>query len=190
METLPAEFREKGETFTTASWFLWSLSALLCAAIGLVSYRYLANAGPVPPLIAANTLKAPWLLLHVVCAATALLIAPVQLLPMLRRRYATVHRALGRVYAICCLVGGGAGLAWRAAVRRAFAEHRAWMLRSFALTNAAVTLRLYLVLLPALPISFVVGYRAISFLCWVPNLLVAEIYLRKQRAPQLTPPAS
>ena len=52
------------------------------------------------------------------------------------------------------------------------------MIRSFALTFAAVTLRLYLPLVPLLGISFVDGYRAISFLAWVPNLIVAELYLR------------
>lgn len=53
------------------------------------------------------------------------------------------------------------------------------MIRSFALTCAAVTLRLYLLILFGLPIPFVQGYRAISFLCWVPNLIVAEYYLRR-----------
>ena len=61
---------------------------------------------------------------------------------------------------------------------RRIAEHRRWMIRSFALTFAAVTLRLYLPIFPLLGVSFLDGYRAVSFLSWVPNLIVAEIYLR------------
>jgi hypothetical protein len=62
-----------------------------------------------------------------------------------------------------------------------FIEHRAWMIRSFALTFAAVTLRLYLPLHLLFQVHFDDAYRAISFLCWVPNLLVAELYLRKKQ---------
>jgi hypothetical protein len=52
--------------------------------------------------------------------------------------------------------------------------HRRWMTRNFALTFAAVMLRLYL------PASIVGGlrlevvYPVVAWLCWVPNLLVAE----------------
>ena len=56
------------------------------------------------------------------------------------------------------------------------------MIRSFALTLAAVTLRLYLPLAAILSINFEDAYRAISFLAWVPNLLLAELYLRQRRA--------
>jgi hypothetical protein len=73
-------------------------------------------------------------------------------------------------------------LAWRRAMQGQFIEHRAWMMRSFALTFAAVTLRLYLPLLPLLSIGFTQGYRAISFLAWVPNLLAVELYLRNRRS--------
>ncbi len=59
-----------------------------------------------------------------------------------------------------------------------FVQHREWMIRSFALTFAAVTLRLYLPLAALLSIDFVDAYRALSFLCWVPNRVVVEFYLR------------
>jgi len=67
---------------------------------------------------------------------------------------------------------------WRAALARRFPAHRAWMIRSMSLTFAAVTLRLYLPVVPLLGLPFVDGYRAISFLAWVPNLILAELYLR------------
>ncbi|MDQ2861171.1 MAG: DUF2306 domain-containing protein, partial [Pseudomonadota bacterium] len=78
---------------------------------------------------------------------------------------------------------------WRMAAERRFGAHRAWMIRSFAMTFAAVTLRLYLPLFPFLGVSFLDGYRAVSFLSWVPNLILAELYLRGAfaRRPSLQP---
>jgi hypothetical protein len=64
-------------------------------------------------------------------------------------------------------------LGWRVALQRRFDAHRRWMLRSWALTLAAVTLRLYMLAFPSLD-----AYRAISFLCWIPNLLIVEAWLR------------
>jgi hypothetical protein len=53
------------------------------------------------------------------------------------------------------------------------------MIRSFALTLAAVTLRIYLPLGIMLNHGdFYTPYRAIAWLCWVPNLLLAELWLR------------
>jgi len=187
-----------------------TIGAFVCAALALFSYRYLLGTSEVPPVIARNLLKNPWLVVHVAGAATALLIGPVQFSSVLRSRVRELHRWLGRVYVVSCLVGGAAGfvlalgastgwistlgfgslailwivatsLAWRRAMQRHFAEHRAWMIRSFAMTFAAVTLRLYLPLLPLLGIAFKDGYRAISFISWVPNVLAAELYLRMQK---------
>jgi predicted membrane protein DUF2306 len=185
--------------------------ALLCAALALYSYRYLFQVGMVPPVVAGNLFLKPWLMVHAAGAATALLIGPVQFSSTVRTRFPMVHRCIGRTYAVASLVGGAAGfvlalgastgpitiagfaglaifwlvttaLAWRRAIQGRFIEHRAWMIRSFALTFAAVTLRLYLPLsMLLLQVHFVDAYRAISFLCWVPNLLVAEFYLRKAK---------
>ncbi len=70
-------------------------------------------------------------------------------------------------------------LGWRAVLQGRFAVHRRWMIRSWALTLAAVTLRLYLPLVMVLDLPFLPWYRAISFLAWVPNLVVAELWLRR-----------
>jgi len=66
-------------------------------------------------------------------------------------------------------------------MQRNLTEHRRWMIRSFALTFAAVTLRLYLPAAVLLHFPFEDSYRVISFLCWVPNLLAVEIFLRRSR---------
>jgi uncharacterized membrane protein len=191
---------------TRVSWSLWGFAGLLSAGIALFSYRYLAGIGPMSPAILANLFARPWLDVHIAGAATALLVGPVQFLPWVRKRR-VVHRRLGRVYVVGCLVGGVGGLivafgstagpvatagfgslaviwiianvqGWRSARARRFDDHRAWMIRAFALTFAAVTLRLYLPLFPLLGVSFVDGYRAVSFLAWIPNLALAELYIR------------
>ncbi|WP_165185064.1 DUF2306 domain-containing protein [Caulobacter soli] len=188
-------------------WSLWALYALLSAAVALFSYRYLPRIGPLAPDILANLFARPWLDVHVAGAATALLVGPVQFLPWVRRRFPVLHRVLGRIYVIGCLSGGVGGLimafgstkgpiatagfaslavcwitanlqGWRLAVARRFDDHRAWMLRSFAMTFAAVTLRIYIVALPMLGMDPLDAYRASAFLAWVPNLILVELYLR------------
>lgn len=62
-------------------------------------------------------------------------------------------------------------------------------IRSFSLTYAAVTLRIYSAILPALPLAFVSGYQAISFLCWVSHLVAAELLLRRARVGFRSAPA-
>jgi hypothetical protein len=128
-----------------------------------------------------------------------------------RTRRSRWHRLAGRVYVVAIGIGGvsglaialrafggpvtrigfatlailwlaSTGLAWSAARRRAWTTHRAWMIRSFALTFAAVTLRMFLPLLQTSGYSFEEAYRVVSWLCWVPNLLVAEwLVVREQR---------
>jgi hypothetical protein len=60
--------------------------------------------------------------------------------------------------------------------------HRRWMVRNFALSLAAVTLRNELpLMLFALHWSFHVSYITVSWLCWIPNLVVAEWMIRRTR---------
>lgn len=189
---------------------LWTLAMLLSVSIAVVSYRYLPRIGPLSPEILANLLARPFLDLHVIGAATALLVGPFQFLASVRNRRPGLHRALGKVYVAACLLGGVAGfvlafgstagpiatagfatlavcwvtatsLAWRRAVQRDFAAHRVWMIRSWAMTFAAVTLRLYLPLIPLTGMTAVEGYRLIAWMCWIGNLAVAELWLRRQR---------
>ena len=70
-------------------------------------------------------------------------------------------------------------LAWHLARARRFDEHRRWMIRSFALTFAAVTLRLQIPVSQILGYDFMESYRIIAWSAWVPNLILAEMYLRR-----------
>ncbi|PGU42723.1 DUF2306 domain-containing protein [Bacillus cereus] len=59
-------------------------------------------------------------------------------------------------------------------------DHRNWMIRNYSLTFAAVTLRIWLslfVLLFGLE-HFERSYAVIAWLAWVPNLIVAELFIR------------
>ncbi len=188
----------------------WILAALLSLGIAGYSARYLLHPPRTPAEALGNPLGVPWLVIHVGGAVTALLLGSFQFLPGLRKT--GTHRWVGRVYVLGCLVGGTAGfvlsttssagpiatagfgslaviwiavnlLGWKAAMDRRFDDHRRWMIRSWALTLAAVTLRLYLPLVGVLDLPFLPWYRAISFLAWVPNLMIAEAYLRVRPSP-------
>ncbi|WP_448613179.1 DUF2306 domain-containing protein [Modestobacter sp. URMC 112] len=91
---------------------------------------------------------------------------------------------------VCC-----AG-ATAAAVRRGdVAAHRRWAVRTFALTYAAVTLRLQLGVPIGLQVvagvpggtAFPRAYLLVSFPGWVPDLVLAEYLVRRPRA---APPVS
>ncbi|HEY1928569.1 MAG TPA: DUF2306 domain-containing protein [Caulobacteraceae bacterium] len=194
----------------------WPLALVFAGAVGVgvVSYRYLVPGAPggAPPILANGFARYGFLTVHAGFAATALILGPFQFLRRLRQGRPTLHRWIGRTYAVCSLAGGSAGLvlafgaktgpvstagfgslavlwlsatglAWRAALGRRFAEHRRWMIRSYAMTFAAVTLRIYLPFAFLSPWGYDNAYRAISFLAWVPNLIVAEAYLRRRPLP-------
>ena len=143
---------------------------------------------------------------HLAGGLVAIVIGAFQVNSRLRSRFLPTHRWLGRIYVAAVVVGGTAGLvlalesfgglvthfgfalmaicwlgttlnAYRHIRRGDTVNHRAWMLRSYSLTLAAVTLRIYLPLSQAAGIEFEDAYQVISWLCWVPNLLVVEWFI-------------
>ncbi|MDO9118524.1 MAG: DUF2306 domain-containing protein [Nitrospira sp.] len=155
---------------------------------------------------------------HVFGAAVALALGPFQFSSTLRDRRPALHRRLGRLYlAIGVLIGGLSGLfmafhafgglpsrlgfaclavAWLYSGSRAyfavracdFTAHRCWMVRNFALTFAAVTLRLYLPASVALGAAFEIVYPIIAWLCWLPNLVAAECLVNRATHPLIERP--
>jgi hypothetical protein len=59
--------------------------------------------------------------------------------------------------------------------------HQRWMIVNYALTFAAVTLRIQLPLSGALGIPFDTAYPIIAWSCWVPNLLVAAWIVQRMQ---------
>ena len=78
---------------------------------------------------------------------------------------------------------GTAGIALYQIKQRQIEQHRKWMIRNYSLTFAAVTLRIWLLvfILLAGVENYVTSYTIISWLCWIPNLLIAEFYLKKTK---------
>lgn len=60
-------------------------------------------------------------------------------------------------------------------------HHRRWMIRNYSLTFSAVTLRIWLLIfiLIAGIDNYETSYKIISWLCWIPNILIAELYINK-----------
>lgn len=195
----------------------FGLLLLLCLATALFSARFLFPDPVLADSMAPHLEARPFVFLtHVVGGVTALALGSIQLVTWRGPRRAW-HRAAGRVYVLACLIGAIAGfglaattpagpvagagfgllavfwfgtttLAWRKAVSGDFAQHRRWMIRSLSLTFAAVTLRIMIPLSPLTGLDFPTAYQAIAFLCWIPNLLLIELWLRLQGW-EATPPA-
>jgi uncharacterized membrane protein len=149
---------------------------------------------------------------HGLGGAVASLIGPFQLIPRIRRSWPKVHVWMGRTYLLAVLAGGLAGLyfgpqssaglvgsvgfttlavfwlysgaqAYLAIRRGDVQTHRRWMLRNYALTFGAATLRIELPLLIVLGgLSFPAAYTLVAWISWVPNWLAVEGWLRRGRA--------
>ncbi|MCW5911351.1 MAG: DUF2306 domain-containing protein [Cyclobacteriaceae bacterium] len=149
---------------------------------------------------------------HIIFGGLALLVGWSQFSAQWRNRYTHVHRLLGKVYVGACLLSGSAalylayhatsgamaslgfgslGVLWIYTTLRAFFSirkkqinaHQTWMIRSYALTFAAVTLRILLPLSQVAGINFYDAYPVIAWASWVPNLLVAEWIVSRMRLP-------
>jgi uncharacterized membrane protein len=185
-----------------------SVLVILCFAVAGYALSVAARP-QLSPLAAQLVAARPWIALsHFGAGGVALAVGVLQLFAQVRRRRPALHRWLGRLYVLAVAISGSAGLfmatqttagrvaacgfaalavlwlwttlhAYRAIRARQVQRHRIWMLRSFALTLAAVTLRIYLPLSQLAGVSFDAAYAAIAWLCWVPNLLLAE-YLRRR----------
>lgn len=148
---------------------------------------------------------------HAFGGAIAALIGPFQMLARVRRSWPRVHVWMGRIYLLAVLTGGLAGLYfapvssarivgrvgfatlavfWLFSGTRAYLairhgnvqEHRCWMLRNYALTFGAATLRIELPLLIIGGVSFPVAYTMVAWISWVPNWLAVEAWLRTRKA--------
>ena len=187
---------------------MFGLMAFMALGVALVSARYLLPEVPfpAPPMVSQMADWPSAVLAHVGGGVAALALGSFQLVT--RRGPRRIwHRWAGRTYVLACVIGAVSGfwlalhasagpiatagfgslavvwfaataMGWRKAVTGEFAQHRRWMIRSLSLTFAAVTLRLMLPMIPLTGLTFDDGYRAIAFLCWIPNLVAVEVWLR------------
>lgn len=162
---------------------------------------FLLSKGP----LATNPFWKTAFFVHAGSGAMALGTGWLQFFEKHRKRHINRHRVIGKIYAIAIIGFGstsgmvlaynasgglaakvGFGLlaftwfyttlqAWLQIAAGNIQQHGMWMIRSYALTLAAVTLRIWLPL--ALMNNINDAYPAISWFCWVPNLLVAEWFI-------------
>jgi hypothetical protein len=145
---------------------------------------------------------------HIILGGIALLIGWLQFNTKLRLRNISAHRTIGKIYVVAVLFSslssivlsffatGGfipstgfacMGIIWFSTtllsylnIRRMNVEqHRKLMIYSYAICFGAVTLRIWLPLLIIMSGDFIFSYSIVAWLCWVPNLLVAHLIVRR-----------
>jgi hypothetical protein len=150
--------------------------------------------------------------IHVFTSMLPLLAGFTQFAPGLLKRWPGVHRMMGRLYVFTvCFVTGPASLvmafyanggitsriafvilavlwlattamAWRKVLRREWGAHREWMIRSYALTLSAITLRAWkYVIVWAFEPPPMDTYRLVAWLGFIPNVIFAEWWIRRSR---------
>ncbi|PRY36086.1 DUF2306 domain-containing protein [Umezawaea tangerina] len=170
----------------------------------------------------------PLLVLHILFGSVALVASCLQVWPWFRARFRVAHRRIGRAYvfagvlpsavlAIPTSVYGHTGpvgatgnvllavlwlattaVGFRMARERRFAEHRRWMIRSFALGMSIVANRVWLVVLMIAFLPAGAGEAEMAaatqqaavvsiWASWVVNLLVAEWWIARSRKKKRQP---
>jgi hypothetical protein len=144
---------------------------------------------------------------HIVFGGVALLIGWIQFNSSLRNKYLQLHRVVGKIYVVAALFSSLAGIGigifatggrqaalgfvclgitWFTTTLMAYIyirrkhvqQHQKMMIYSYAACFAAVTLRIWLPLLSAWLGDFTTAYRIVAWLCWIPNLVVANLIYR------------
>lgn len=186
----------------------WGIMTFLAMGIVLYAVRYFSLNPDVffPQQRNVYLAHQTGIITHIIGGVLALGLGPFQFLGKLRTHWPKVHRWMGRFYLIGILLGGTAGLymafyafagpaaslgfatlatlwlgtgfmAYRTIRAGNKRVHRQWIIRNFALTFAAVTLRLWMVPL-IMAFGETTGYEIVAWVCWVPNLVVAEGIIR------------
>ncbi|MGF1545529.1 MAG: DUF2306 domain-containing protein [Parvularculaceae bacterium] len=183
--------------------YMAGLSALYFIFIAFPDVLETHDVTPVFPAAKANWAL---LVAHCVFALPPLLLGLVGFIEGVRRKRPKLHRDAGLLYCVCIwlsapagallatanrsgpLAGAGffvLGVFWFATTWRAystaraknFVDHRRWMIRSYALTLAFVTVRPLFVFGPMGGFSSADWQIVVAWACWVPNLALAELYL-------------
>ena len=176
-------------------------------------YAFLELGIAVHPMMKANfQAHSIGIYIHIFTSLIALVLGPFQFNEKFRTTKTHIHRFIGKVYLLCILVGGISGLymaqfsfggtishlgfallailwiftgckAYFSIIRKMIVAHYHWMIINFALTFAAVTLRIGLGIGFGSGIPFEVFYPYLAWISWVPNLLIALVLIRKDTTP-------
>jgi hypothetical protein len=161
----------------------------------------------------------PFYYSHVLIGGIILVTGLFQLHPLSQKKFRRMHRALGYFYVMGILffaapgglimslfIGRGplvlssfllqsvlwfyfTAMAFDRIRKRDVIAHRNWMWRSYALTFAAITLRVYIFFVSwSYDLHQPEAYATLAWLSWVPNLLVAEWFIHRATRSNLSVP--
>ncbi len=145
---------------------------------------------------------------HIILGGLALLIGWMQFSSGLRTNNITLHKQIGKIYLIAVFSSSIAGIyigfyatgglisslgficlgiIWFCTTFKAYLyiknknieQHKKLMVYSYAACFAAVTLRMWLPFLQVIFRDFETAYRIVAWLCWIPNIIVANIITRQ-----------
>lgn len=148
---------------------------------------------------------------HVFTSIFCIVAGLFQFVPLILRRFPTLHRLFGFIYiGVVLLFSGPSGLimsfyanggmlakmsfvilsilwivtsfiAFMKVKNGKYQAHGAWMLRSYALTLSAVSLRLYAYIFDFMPLNFtpIEEYTLLAWISWIPNLIFAEWMIKR-----------
>ncbi|MGL1921253.1 MAG: DUF2306 domain-containing protein [Hyphomicrobiales bacterium] len=191
----------------------WLLMSILVIAVSIYTIKYFRPGMPnafQPEIYKAYALE---LRIHIAGGIIAALAGLTQFWGKFRNKHKNIHRWFGFIYIACVAVSAPIGLILATVSRGGFVTHvgfgilsilwafttfkalyhvtqgqiqlhKQWMLRSYALTFAFVTLRAWLGAFIASGIPEDQAYQTVSWLCWVSNLLIVEyLIVRKLTKP-------
>ncbi|MDF0706714.1 MAG: DUF2306 domain-containing protein [Bacteroidota bacterium] len=146
---------------------------------------------------------------HIAFGGLALIVGWSQFIKKLRTQRLQLHKNLGKVYVVSVLASGACsiylgfyatgglisslgfislGVIWLFTTLRAYLAikkrdislHQGMMVYSYAACFAAVTLRIWLPTLTIVLGEFLLAYKIVAWLCWVPNIIFAHLWVRKK----------
>ncbi|SHG91697.1 DUF2306 domain-containing protein [Flagellimonas flava] len=146
---------------------------------------------------------------HITFGGIALLTGWSQFSKKIRSKKLKLHRNLGKIYVASALLSGicalyigfyatgglvtaagfiGLGLVWLYTTLKAYSAirtkdislHQGMMIYSYAACFAAVTLRLWLPLLTMIFGEFLIAYKIVAWLSWVPNIIFAHFWVKRK----------
>lgn len=146
--------------------------------------------------------------IHIILGGLALLIGWTQFGPKFRNKHLTLHKQLGKTYIVAVVFSSIAGICisfvatggivsslgffylaiiWLYTTIRAYLAikkgqvemHQKMIVYSYAACFSAVTLRIWLPLLIFTFGNFITAYIIVAWLCWIPNLFVANLITRR-----------
>jgi uncharacterized membrane protein len=195
---------------------LITVGSIFISLYAFTVYAFLELGVAVHPIMKANfKLHAFGIYVHIFSSLIALALGPIQFNKKFRTAKTQLHKFIGKVYLVSVLLGGLSGLymaqfsfggttshlgfallavlwlftgykAYSSIIHKMIVAHSNWMVINFALTFAAVTLRIGLGIGFGSRIPFETFYPYLAWLCWIPNLLIALFILRKNANAKIT----